>query len=60
MPSTAKLATTAGLTTVGNKIRSVNYLIKKTHYDTEIKDISNKYATRSDYNKFRNNIFDKK
>ena len=29
MPSTTKLATTAGLTTVGNKIGNVSYLVKK-------------------------------
>ena len=55
-----------------NKIRNLvkipDYLIylirdlvlKKADYDTQIKDIKDKYFTTSDYDKFMNNILDEK
>ena len=52
------LATTAALTTVGNKTTKVIDLVKKADYDVEIKNIKNKYFTTSDYKKFTNNILD--
>ena len=33
-------------------------LVKKTDYDTKVKDIEGKYFTSADYNKFTNVILD--
>ena len=58
--SITNIVTTTGLTAVENKIPNVSDLVKKEDYDTEIKGITNKYFTTSDYNKFTNNILDRR
>ena len=62
IPSIINLTTTsAGLTTVQNKIPNVSDLDKKADYDAKISEMENKYFTTYDYNKFTNNIlFDTK
>ena len=61
IPSIINLTTSAGLTTVQNKIPNVSDLVKKADYDAKISEMENKYFTTYDYNKFTNNIlFDTK
>ena len=61
IPSIINLTTSAGLTTVQNKILNVSDLAKKADYDAKISEMENKYFTTYDYNKFTNNIlFDTK
>ena len=61
IPSIINLTTSAGLTTVQNKILNVSDLAKKADYDAKISEMENKYFTTYDYNKFTNNIlFDAK
>ena len=61
IPSIINSATSAGLTTVENKIPNVCDLVKKADYDAKISEMENKYFTTYDYNKFTNNIlFDTK
>ena len=61
IPSIINLTTSAGLTTVQNKILNVSDLVKKADYDAKISEMENKYFTTYDYNKFTNNIlFDTK
>ena len=50
------LVATTALTAVENKILDVSNIVKKLHYDVEIKDLKDKYFTRSGYNKLTNNI----
>ena len=42
IPSISGLATTSGLTAVGNKTLGVNILVKKSNYDTKISKIEEK------------------
>ena len=56
IPSIINLTTSAGLTTVQNKILNVSDLAKKADYDAKISEMENKYFTTYDYNKFTNNI----
>ena len=64
IPDITNLATTtacnAKINEVQNGIHSISNLVTtdvviKADYDTEIKDIKNKYITISDYDKFTNN-----
>ena len=48
------------MTAVENKVSNVINLIIKTDYDAKMSDIENKSFTKSDYNKFRQNILDVK
>ena len=58
MPSITGLATTAALNTVKNNTPNVSALVKKEDHDAEISEVTKKYLTTSDYNKFTNNILD--
>ena len=59
--SITNLAINTVLINVKNKTPNVSDLVKKkVGYDAEIKFIKNKYFNTSNYNKFRNNIFDAK
>ena len=60
IPSITNLVTTVIITFTENKIPNVSDLVKKVDYDSEIKDIKNKYFTTSDYNKFTSTILDEK
>ena len=61
IPSITGLTTTAGLYSVENKKPNASNLVKKKiDYDTKISDIEFKYFTKSDYNKFRNEIIHNK
>ena len=55
-----KTATIAAITSVENEISNVSDLIIKTDYDAKIKDTEGKSFTTSAYNKFLNNLLDKK
>ena len=54
------LATTAALNTVENKIPDVSNLVRKTNYDTKIKEIECNTFLTSDYHKFTNQKNDNK
>ena len=58
IPRITKLATTAGVTTVENKIPNVSYRVKKADYDAKTSEVENKHFTTSGYNKFTSNILD--
>ena len=65
IPDISNLATKAALTSVENKIPSVNYLVKKTDYNTKITEIENKlnnhnhdkYIDNSEFNKLAVDVF---
>ena len=46
------LATTTALTAVENKIPNISNLVKKTNYNTKIKEIENKITTDHDGDKY--------
>ena len=48
------------MTAVENKVSNVINLVIKTDYDAKMSDIENKCFTKSDYNKFMQNILDVK
>ena len=52
VPSLTGLATSAGLTSLKNKLAGFSNLVKKTDYGAKTSDIESKYFTTSDYNKF--------
>ena len=58
--SITNLTTTATLTAVENKVPNVSDLVEKADIDAEIKDIKDKYLTKSDYNQFTGNTLDEK
>ena len=60
VPNITDLATTTAVNVAENKLPNVSDLVKKTDYDVEIKNITNKYFTTSDCNKFVNNTLDVK
>ena len=60
IPSILNLATTAALTTVGNKIPNVSDLAKKLDYDAKRSEMESNYFTTSNYNKFTSNTLDAK
>ena len=47
----SNLAAKAALNTIENKIPDVSNLVKKSDYDTKIKEIENKYITTTEFNK---------
>ena len=51
IPNISNPATKAALNTIENKIPDVTNLVKKSDYDTKIKDIENKYITTTEFNK---------
>ena len=59
IPSITGSAKTTVLNTVENIIL-VGDLVNKTNYDAKISDTEAKYFTTSDYNKFMNEMLDKK
>ena len=65
IPSITGLATTSALTAVENKIPSISNLVKKTDYDTKVKEIEKKltdrkhdeYITTPEFNKLGADVF---
>ena len=60
IPSITNLTTTVALTTIENKVPNVSDLVEKADIDAEIKDIKDKYLTKSDYAQFTGNTLDEK
>ena len=64
IPDTSGLVTTPVLNQkireVEKEIPSVSSLVKKTDYDTKIKDTVGNYSITGDYNKFTSDILDVK
>ena len=51
IPNISTVATKAALNAIKNKIPDVSNLVKKSDYDTKIKDIENKYITTTEFHK---------
>ena len=52
IPNVTNLGTTTGLAAVENKIPSFRILVKKTDYNTKIKEIENKITTDHEHDKY--------
>ena len=65
IPDVSNLGATNALTAVGNEIRSVSNLVKKTDYDTKIRELEkkltdhnhDKYITTSEFNTLAASVF---
>ena len=65
IPDVSDLGTTNALTAVENEIRNVSSLVKKTDYDTKIRELEkkltdhnhDKYITTSEFNTFAASVF---
>ena len=57
IPNISNLATKAALNIIENKIPDVTNRVKKSDYDTKIKDIENKYITTAECNRLTTDTF---
>ena len=57
IPNISNLATKAALNKIENKIPDVTNLVKKSDYDTKIKDIGNKYINTTEFTKLATGTF---
>ena len=60
IPGATVSATTVSLHSVKNEIPGVNNLVKKTDYNVKVSDIESQCFTTADYNRFRNEVTDKR